>query len=194
MELMYYINKGFQILRLFWKSIYLKGNLKLVSPLHKFGIMNTTQIECGNNGKMTLGHINAQTNVHLVSWGGDLSIGQNCSFNRNVIIVSRKQITIGDGTLVGPNVCIYDHDHAFGSEGLIRDQFRYGEIRIGSNVWIGAGVIILRGVTIGDNSIIGAGSVITKDIPNNSLVFSNQRDVIIQPLTNRINKEGISII
>ena len=179
---MYWINRGLQAIRLLLRKLQLRGNLELSSPLCKYDIARTTHIKCGNNGKMVLGDINVQTNVHLVSWGGMLIIGKGCSFNRNDIIVSRKQITIGNGTLIGPNVCIYDHDHAFGPNGIIKDKLNCGKIIIGNNVWIGAGTIILKNTTIGDNSVIGAGCVISGNIPDHSLVTAANRDLKIAQL------------
>ncbi len=154
----------------------------LDDPIIKYDIMFNAYLKCGNNGKMKLGRISAEANVHLVSWGGMLTIGKGCSFNRNTIVAARKQIKIGNGTLVGPNVCIYDHDHAFGPDGVIKDRMNYGAVTIGNNVWIGAGTIILRGATIGDNCVIGAGCVISGSIPPYSLVTSESRNIKIRSL------------
>ena len=76
-----------------------------------------------------------------------------------------ERIEIGSGTTIGPNVCIYDHDH----------NIKQGEDitapgRIENDVWIGAGCIILKGVTIGKNSVIAAGAVVTTDVPSFSIV------------------------
>lgn len=91
-----------------------------------------------------------------------INIGDNVFINRNCMLVAHKSISIGTGTTIGPNVIIYDHDHD-GKGGFISSP-----VVIGRNVWIGAGVIILRGCSIGDNSIIAAGSIVTKDINKNT--------------------------
>jgi acetyltransferase-like isoleucine patch superfamily enzyme len=91
------------------------------------------------------------------------------------MIVAQKLIEIGDGTTIGPNVVIYDHDHTFGrSKKTSKDQFRKAEVIIGKNVWIGAGAIILKGTIIGDNCVIGAGTIITGQIQENTLVIQDR--------------------
>ena len=84
------------------------------------------------------------------------------------MIVCRKEITIGKGVTIGPNVVIYDHDHDMVNRGNLVCK----SISIGDNTWIGAGSTILKGVSIGDNSVIAAGTIVTKDVPNNTLVRS----------------------
>ena len=171
----YILNRVLGLISLFIKKALLRKTLILQAPVFRYDISRKAQLKCGNKGIMTLERISAETNVHLVSWGGRLTIKNGCSFNRNTIVVARKEISIGSNTLVGPNVCIYDHDHSFGAEGIIKHEYKYGEINIGNNVWIGAGAIILRGTTIGNNSIIGAGCVVSGNIPNNSLVTAENR-------------------
>ena len=185
---MNYTNHILKTLKLFIRKIRLGRNLVLNSPIYKYGIAQPAYIRCGDNGKMTLGCIYTETNVHLGSWGGIITIGEGCSFNRNVIIISRKQISIGNKTIIGPNVCIYDHDHEFGPNGVISDKYKDGTVSIGNNVWIGAGSIILRGSIIGDNCVIGAGCVITGEIPANSLVISENRNLQIERLDKRHDK------
>jgi galactoside O-acetyltransferase len=75
--------------------------------------------------------------------------------------------------MFGPNVCIATANHPINAE--LRDRMlQYNkEVRIGDNTWIGAGVIIVPGITIGSNTIIGAGSVVTKDIPDNVVAVGN---------------------
>lgn len=178
----YKLKRILQLLLLLVKKIYLHRNLILNNSLYLYQISRKTEIKCGEDGIMVLGHIGTETNVHLVAWGGKLTIGGHCSINRNTIIVARKQIIIGRDTQIGPNVCIYDHDHAFGANGMIRDKMKYGEVKIGSNVWIGAGTIILRDTTIGDNCVIGAGCVVTGNIPPCSLVTAGNRNLKIEQL------------
>ena len=68
----------------------------------------------------------------------------------------------------------FDHNHQYSNYHVEKIAFNYGKISIGKNCWIGANVVILKGVTIGDNVIIGAGAVIHKDIPSNSIVVSKR--------------------
>lgn len=106
-----------------------------------------------------------------------VEIGKNCYFNRNLTLVSHNEIIIKDGVTVGPNCCIYDHDHDIHSGG----SFISKPIYIEENVWIGANVVILKGVRIGANSVVAAGSVVTKDIPNDTL-YIQKRASVFKPL------------
>lgn len=82
-------------------------------------------------------------------------------------------IYIGDYTMLGPNVVLATGGHPVLPELRERGLQFNMPIRIGRNCWLGAGVIVLPGVTIGDNSVIGAGSVVTKDIPSNVVAVGN---------------------
>jgi len=93
--------------------------------------------------------------------------------NFNGVILDVVEVVIGDRTQIGPGVQILSADHprdaATRATGL-----EFGRpIRIGSNVWIGGGAIILPGVTIGDDALIGAGSVVTRDVPAGVTVVGN---------------------
>lgn len=98
--------------------------------------------------------------------------------------MSRNKILIGSGSSIGPNVCIYDHNHRFDKTGHKKNEFRDSPIIIGKNVWIAANCSILKGAQIGENCIIGAGCVISGVIPPNSLVTS-ERGLIIQQLRDK---------
>ena len=76
-------------------------------------------------------------------------------------------IEIGDNVLFGPRVGIYTSNHAMDAWERVHGAWYAKPVKIGNNVWVGAGVHINQGVTIGDNTIIGSGSVVTKDIPAN---------------------------
>lgn len=115
------------------------------------------------------------------NWGGRfLSLGKNVYVNFNLSLVDDTYITIGDGTLIGPNVTIATAIHP--EDPKIRQTgYQYNlPVTIGKNVWIGSGAIILPGVKIGDDSIIGAGSVVTKDIPNGVVAVGNPCRVLRQ--------------
>lgn len=101
---------------------------------------------------------------------GNLVIGKNVFMNRNCILVCREKIQIADNVTIGPNCCIYDHDHDLNQHGNYTTQ----AVSIGENTWIGAGSIILKGVTIGSNCVIAAGSVVTKNVPENTIVYQKR--------------------
>ncbi|MBE6814400.1 MAG: sugar O-acetyltransferase [Ruminococcaceae bacterium] len=113
------------------------------------------------------------------NWGGKhVHLGNNVYFNFNATLVDDTHIYIGDSTLIGPNVTLATAGHPILPE--LREkalQFNL-PIHIGKNCWLGAGVIVLPGVTIGDNTVIGAGSVVTKDIPANVVAVGNPCKVL----------------
>lgn len=114
-----------------------------------------------------------------VAKNGILTIGKNVGIGNRCQIVCHKHIEIGDGTIFGPSVLIYDHNHLFDfDKGVNQRQFVSDDIIIGKHCWIGAGCIILKGVTIGDNCLIGAGSIVTKDIPSGSMAVGSPAHII----------------
>lgn len=108
------------------------------------------------------------------NWGGKhVHFGKNIYANFNLTLVDDTHIYVGDYTMIGPNVTIAAAGHPIEPE-LRRKGYQYNfPVKIGENCWIGAGVIIVPGVTIGDNTVIGAGSVVTKDIPSNVVAVGN---------------------
>jgi len=108
------------------------------------------------------------------NWGGHhVHLGKNVYANFNLTLVDDTHIYIGDYTMIGPNVTIATGGHPLLPQ--LREQgYQYNaSVRIGKNCWLGAGVIIVPGITIGDNVVIGAGSVVTKDIPSHVVAVGN---------------------
>ena len=141
----------------------------------------STELKSQKGATLRLGRLIAASNVHIVAVKGTrICVGDDCFFNRNCIVVAQKKISIGAGCSFGPNVCIYDHDHAFGKGGKT-EGYTSGEVVIGKNCWIGAGTIILKNTVIGDNCVIGAGCVVKGNIPAGSLVTMS-RELNIRPL------------
>lgn len=99
--------------------------------------------------------------------------GQNIHFGKNVFLNACCQfqdqggIFIGDDVLIGHNTVLATIDHDLDPYSR---QNHYAPIHIGNRVWIGAGAIITKGVTIGDNAVIAAGAVVTKDVPADTVV------------------------
>ena len=108
------------------------------------------------------------------NWGGKhVHFGKNVYANFGLTLVDDTHIYVGDGTMFGPNCVIATAGHPIDSE-LRERQLQYNiPVHIGKNCWLGAGVLVMPGVTIGDNSVIGAGSVVTKDIPANVIAVGN---------------------
>ncbi len=108
------------------------------------------------------------------NWGGKhVHFGNSVYANFNLTAVDDTHIYVGDCTMLGPNVVLATAGHP-----ILPDLRKFScqfnmPIHIGRNCWLGAGVIVLPGVTIGDNTVIGAGSVVTKDIPANVVAVGN---------------------
>jgi maltose O-acetyltransferase len=98
-------------------------------------------------------------------YGYQIHIGARVFANFGLVALDVGRITIGDDVQIGPNVQLLTPTHPVDAE-LRRAKWEAGApITIGSNVWLGGGVIVLAGVTIGENSVVGAGSVVTRDLP-----------------------------
>lgn len=106
-------------------------------------------------------------------YGYNIHLGQGVFLNFNCVLLDVTTIEIGDRTQIGPAVQIYAADHPRDPEARRAGLENGRPVRIGANVWIGGGAIILPGVTIGDDAIIGAGSVVTRDVPTGATVVGN---------------------
>jgi len=113
------------------------------------------------------------------NWGGkNVHFGNSVYANFNLTLVDDCDIFVGDNVMFAPNVTVATATHPINPV-LRSKQAQYNlPVHIGNNVWIGAGAIILPGVTIGDNTVIGAGSVVTKDIPANVVAVGNPCKVL----------------
>ncbi len=99
--------------------------------------------------------------------GRHVHFGKGVYANFGLTLVDDTHIYVGDYTMIGPHVTLATAGHPIDPD-LRRRGLQYNmPIRIGENCWLGAGVIVLPGVTIGDNAVIGAGSVVTHDLPDN---------------------------
>lgn len=108
------------------------------------------------------------------NWGGKhCHFGKKVYANFNLTCVDDTHIYVGDYTMIGPNVTIATAGHPICPE-LREKEYQYNmPVHIGRNCWLGAGVIVMPGVTIGDNTVIGAGSIVTKDIPSGVVAVGN---------------------
>lgn len=108
------------------------------------------------------------------NWGGrHVHFGKNIYANFNLTLVDDTHIYVGDGTMFGPNVTVASAGHPI-LPSLRKRAYQFNmPVHIGKNCWLGAGVLVMPGVSIGNNSVIGAGSVVTKDIPENVVAVGN---------------------
>lgn len=104
-------------------------------------------------------------------FGQFIELGKNVFINTSCVFLDRGGITIEDDVFIGPNVSVITENHP--EQPALRHNVYTRPIRIKRNAWIGAGAIILPGVTVGENAIVGAGSIVTHDVEDNAIVVGN---------------------
>lgn len=115
---------------------------------------------------------------HANFGGKHVHFGKNIYANFNLTMVDDGHIYVGDYTMFAPSVIVATAGHPILPE-LRETVYQYNmPVHIGKNCWIGAGAIILPGVTIGDQVVVGAGSVVTKDLPSNVVAVGNPCQVV----------------
>lgn len=99
-------------------------------------------------------------------WGADrMDVGNNVDINGYTVIYAAGGVRIHDHALIGANCVITSVTHPV--DPAKRDELVFSPVELQNNCWLGAGTMVMPGVTIGKNSIIAAGSVVTKDVPDN---------------------------
>jgi len=110
-------------------------------------------------------------------YGSNIELGERVFFNFNCVVLDVCRVRIGDFSLFGPGVQLLTPVHPFNA--ALRRKEEYGRpIDIGSDVWVGAGALVLPGVSIGSSAVIGAGSVVTRDIPEGVFAAGNPCRVV----------------
>ncbi|SFO34250.1 maltose O-acetyltransferase [Pseudonocardia ammonioxydans] len=108
------------------------------------------------------------------SYGTHITLGDRAFVNHDALFMDDATITIGDDVRIGPRTQLLTAQHPVADHDRRREGWeRPLPINIGSNTWLGAGVIVCPGVTIGANTVIGAGSVVTRDVPDRVLIAGN---------------------
>ncbi|MDY5028013.1 MAG: acyltransferase [Oliverpabstia sp.] len=170
--------------RYFFRKLYFKIGIYLPSSNVKHGRryqnirywMTKNFIElCGTN-----------VNIEHGAWfNPELQIGDNSGIGMNCRVSGRTYI--GNDVMMGPDCIMYSYSHEHGRIDIPMCQQGFEKetpIHIGNDVWIGARVIILPGVTVGNHVIIGAGAIVTKDVPDYAIVGGNPAKII------RMRNEG----
>ncbi|HBR11522.1 MAG TPA: acyltransferase [Chryseobacterium sp.] len=144
-----------------------------LGPNNYYDISSSAQINIEENVMIN------ESNYITIKGNARFSIGKNTYITR-ATIACLGEITIGENCILGEGMKLFDHNHQYSKEpfSVSKTDFNIGFIRMGNNVWTGANVVILKGVTIGDNVIIGAGCVIHKDVPANSIIINKQEHLI----------------
>jgi len=148
-------NKMHEICRQYSRSPS-KGNLKRLKKLFK-KVGEEVFIESG----------------FYCDYGDKISLGDRIYLNANCTLLDGGLISIGDDCLIGPNVQILTINHALSPKERLKKANFASDVVIEDNVWLGAGVIVLPGVTIGSGTTIGAGSIVTQDCDSNYLYAGN---------------------
>ena len=115
-------------------------------------------------------------------YGYNIEIGKNFYANHNLVILDGAKVTFGNNVFIAPNCGFHTAGHPIDAERRNKGLEYAYPISVGNDVWIGAGVQVMPGVTIGSNVVIGGGSVVVKDIPDNSVAVDNPCRVI-RPIT-----------
>lgn len=148
-------------------SVILKGN-NFFFQSTKYAVRISKKSTIGQHTRISAGG------------AGKVSIGESVLIDNFTYIMAHDNIEIGNHTKIASFCFIVDFNHKFKSKtkNLVEQGYDLKKIKIGSNVWIGAHVIVLPGVTIGDRAVIGAGSVVTRDVPGGAVAVGNPAKVI----------------
>lgn len=111
-------------------------------------------------------------------YGYNIEIGEGFFANMNLVILDGAKVTFGDNVFIAPNCGFYTAGHPLDAEQRNKGLEYAYPIKVGNNVWFGAHVAVMPGVTIGDNTVIGAGSIVTKDIPSGVIAVGNPCRVV----------------
>lgn len=146
-----------------------------------FAVSISTHIKTASNAQVYIGkRFRTRNNVELnVREDARLEIGDNVFINSGCIITARDSITIGDNTILGPYVMIYDNDHTVVDGKVSDNHYVTSEVKIGANVWIGAGTVILKGTVIEDDCVIAAGSVVKGIVKKGSMIVQKRNTQVI---------------
>ena len=151
--------------------------------IHDYNLLRPTDSEAKRRMlKELLGHV-ADDQIIInqpfyCDYGKQISVGRRFFANFNFTVLDEAPVTIGDDCFIGPNVSIYTACHS--TDPVERNSRREWAlpVTIGNNVWIGGSVTILPGIKIGDNVTIGAGSVVVNDIPDGCIAVGNPCRVV----------------
>lgn len=149
------------------RYLILKGNNTIqnrvvINPFKYNGNLLQITLERGANIKHDV----------ILQGSGEIHIGENSFIGSYGVIGSNERIEIGKNVMIAQSVSIRDTDHNFENLDIpmINQGITTSPIKINSNVWIGYGAVITKGITIGSGAIVAANAVVTKDVPPNAIV------------------------
>ena len=145
-----------------------------------FKLGNFSNLSIDPSASFIIGnHVNLKNYCNFVlSKNAKIILEDNVFMNNYCSVNALEKIEIGENTLFGENVKLYDHNHEYSNEKVGHQKFKTAPIKIGKDCWLGSNVTVLKGVTIGNNCIIGANVLVYKDVPENSIVKLKQETQI----------------
>ena len=163
-----------------WVDLALAGNSSLEIGERIF-IPRTIEVRGNDRGKIVIGDdvtIDSGARLHVAN-DATLLVGNRVGIGPYNFLNAFCDLEIGDDTMLGPFVNINCADHGTDRGRPMREQYgTYAPVAIGSDCWLGAMVVVLKGVRIGNGAVIGAGSVVTKDIPEYTVAVGIPAKVI----------------
>lgn len=176
---MIFIGKAYSVvvnlIYLFILSKTTKNVLKFKFPRIDSGL----KISIFNRSYLNLNNLLARNNLKLFINNGSLYFGEGCFVNNDCSFNCLDRISIGENSIFGEGIKVYDHDHRIGDGYIVsKNEFVTAPICIGSNCWIGSNTVILKGVNIADNVIIGANSLVNKSIVDAGIYVSKNGSLV----------------
>ena len=166
------LNRHYAVLgvRLLWLKLRWRGRLQTDGICF---FCPGVKLEIGKNATLRIGRwswVGHGTKIRVHE--GEVSIGAKTVMGQECTISAYQHVSIGNECIVADRVMLIDFDHGVVEvERPIRLQGIYKrDVRVGSNVWMGYGSCVLRGVSIGHNSVVGTNAVVTRDVPENAVV------------------------
>ena len=164
-----------------WRNLYYRA---LGVQLKGYVWMRQIEIPRNYREIEIAAHVSLDQGVVLLCSGPDtgatkICIGQGTYINRHTMLDATENLEVGKNCAIGPGCYLTDHDHGLDPSlpPLAQPMFS-AATRLHDEVWLGAHVVVLKGVTIGDRAVIGAGSVVTKDIPANAVAVGTPARVV----------------
>lgn len=140
-------------------KVHFDGTL-LVAPSVRLFVARNAKLHLGKRAVISYDSDIAVINDGIIRIGNGVYLGPRC------MLSVHQEITIGDGCLFGPDVKVFDNNHKFApGSGVVKGVHSSASVSIGQNVWLGANVVVLKGVDIGDGAVIGAGCIVRSNVP-----------------------------
>ena len=127
----------------------------------RFLLIRPSKLSIARGARLTIGAGTLIGHGARIVVHSELRIGNDVFIGKNATLVAYAPLDIGDGVLIAENVSVHTEDHGPAND---RQRFSSAPISIGKAAWIGAGVVVLKGVSIGDGVTVGANAVVTRSL------------------------------